>query len=180
VTAKHVLFDPDNGQLRGSRVQLLSYSKEIVDSDSNLAILDLEQLRKSGDLKSHPAQDVAVIRIALAVKGKPASPENKPKLPSNQGINRRKINFIPGVTPIRMSVSGITGADEKSVKTFDHVLVGNDVIVFGYPTSLGLPKIPQLDPRTPLLRKGMVAGVNLQQKSIILTARFIRVIAEGQ
>jgi hypothetical protein len=54
------------------------------------------------------------------------------------------------------------------VKTFDQVLIGNDVIMYGYPTSLGLANILQLNPDRPLLRKGIVAGKNLQQHTLIL------------
>jgi hypothetical protein len=54
------------------------------------------------------------------------------------------------------------------MKTFDQVLVGNDVLVMGYPTSLQLGNLPELDPRRPLLRKGIVAGVNPATRSIIL------------
>jgi hypothetical protein len=42
------------------------------------------------------------------------------------------------------------------------------LILFGYPTSLGFPQKPQFDSHRPLLRKGIVAGKNLQTRSIIL------------
>ena len=40
--------------------------------------------------------------------------------------------------------------------------------VFGYPTSLGIKEIPQIDPLRPLLRFGIIAGTNPARKSIIL------------
>jgi len=55
-----------------------------------------------------------------------------------------------------------------SVKTFDQVLVGNEVLMFGYPTSLSLLPNPKIDFQRPLLRKGIVAGENPLQRSIIL------------
>jgi hypothetical protein len=51
---------------------------------------------------------------------------------------------------------------------FDQVLSGNDVMLFGYPSSLALQALQQLDPTRPLLRKGIIAGVNPEKKSIIL------------
>src|SRR5436190_14803311 len=59
-----------------------------------------------------------------------------------------------------------------TVKRFDEVLTGNDVFVFGYPTSLGLKSDPtrplQFDPSLPLLRKGIVAGKNPRLHTLIL------------
>jgi hypothetical protein len=54
------------------------------------------------------------------------------------------------------------------VKRFDEVLVSNAVYVFGYPKSLGLPHIPQLDYARPLLRSGIVAGKNEARRAIII------------
>jgi len=54
------------------------------------------------------------------------------------------------------------------VKTFDHVLIGNDVLLFGYPVSLALVPNPKIDFSRPLLRRGIVAGEDLAQHSIIL------------
>jgi hypothetical protein len=54
------------------------------------------------------------------------------------------------------------------LKEFKDVLVGNETILFGYPNSLGLTNQPQIDYLRPLLRRGMVAGLNSRKKSIIL------------
>jgi hypothetical protein len=62
----------------------------------------------------------------------------------------------------------IVGVPLEAVQTFDHVLVGNEAVIFGYPTSLHLENMPELDVRRPLLRKGIVAGINPQTHSIIL------------
>src|SRR5436190_19064223 len=60
----------------------------------------------------------------------------------------------------------------ETVKHFDEVLTGNDVFVFGYPTSLGLKsdptRPPQFDPSLPPLRKGIVAGKNPRLHTLIL------------
>ena len=46
------------------------------------------------------------------------------------------------------------------------VLVGNEVYIFGYPTSLSIS--PEIDIKKPLLRRGVVAGKNETFKTIIL------------
>jgi hypothetical protein len=63
---------------------------------------------------------------------------------------------------------GTVGVSREGAKTLDQVIVGNDVMMFGYPTSLGLQQIPEIDPFRPLLRKGIVAGKNLQRRSLVL------------
>lgn len=77
---------------------------------------------------------------------------------------QQTIKLLPGVTLSKSAKLGIVDVNTESVETFDQVLMGNDVLVFGYPTSLGLQAQPQLDLHRPLLRKGIVAGQNLQKK----------------
>jgi S1-C subfamily serine protease len=86
------------------------------------------------------------------------------KDPSDQKNNLIALDF----EALQAENLGIVGVSIENVKTFDQVLIGNDVLVFGYPTSLGLQAQPQLDLHRPLLRKGIVAGQNLQRKSIVL------------
>jgi hypothetical protein len=61
-----------------------------------------------------------------------------------------------GVTVKEMSKAGLLGVSVDNVKRFEQVLTGNDVMVFGYPTSLGLQQLPKLDIHHSLLRKGVV------------------------
>ena len=55
-----------------------------------------------------------------------------------------------------------------NVKKYNEVLVGNQVFVFGYPVSIGIRDVPQLDLRHPLLRSGIVAGLNRATKAIVI------------
>ncbi|MDD5772448.1 MAG: trypsin-like peptidase domain-containing protein [bacterium] len=56
----------------------------------------------------------------------------------------------------------------SAVTKYDSILVSNEIYVFGYPTSLGLKDLPQLDKKKPLLRKGIIAGKNDKLKTIII------------
>lgn len=47
-------------------------------------------------------------------------------------------------------------------------MVANEVFIFGYPVSLGLKNIPQIDFTKPLLRKGIVAGKNDTLRTLVL------------
>ena len=46
--------------------------------------------------------------------------------------------------------------------------MGNDVYVLGYPSSIGIQQQPQIEYNSPLLRKGIVAGMNETNKTIVL------------
>jgi len=152
VTAKHVLFDPVSHALLAPSLRLLSYSKDLTDSTPNSETLDLFALQRSGNIKPHPSEDVVVVKAfsLRMVEGK------------------RRTFPEPGVTFVRQSTEGLVTASVESVTSFKDVQIGDDVIVFGYPTSLGLQQMPQLDTSRPLLRKGIVAGTNPQTKSLIL------------
>ena len=78
------------------------------------------------------------------------------------------INTVPGITVVEMSPSGILGVGIANVKRFGDVLTSNPIYVFGYPTSIGMKEIPQIDPFRPLLRFGIIAGTNPARKTIIL------------
>lgn len=177
VTAKHVLFDerthnlpecgfdPITQKALVCWIRLLSYSKDPEDQTRDLLRLDLSVLQKNGDVKAHPSRDVAAVRLFSVTK-----PADSPPAPgSAQGpAPPRRILSLPGVTVESMAKDGILGVDIGSIKPFNRVLVGNDVVLFGYPTSLGLKQTPQLDPRRPLLRKGIVAGTDPSNESIVL------------
>lgn len=156
VTAKHVLFDPATQVLRDSELELLSYSKDISDPTPYVLTVGLSTLGKD-NIAAHPTEDVAVVRIASFV--------------ANASDGEKTLSMLPGVKikeKTERTTSSLLGGEVSIVKTFDQVLIGNEVVVFGYPTSLGLQALPQIDSHRPLLRKGIVAGNNPQKHSIIL------------
>ncbi len=156
VTAKHVLFDAQ-GQLRGSTMTLLSYSKDPKETETNVFSLDLTALNRAGEIKPHPTADVAVIRVAAIVKDV-----------ASFGPFRFLMDGVAGVTATHHTESGILGVGMDAITKYADVLVSNDVYLFGYPTSLGIQGSSQLDPLKPLLRKGIIAGLKPDSKSIIL------------
>lgn len=157
VTAKHVLFDLQTNLLRGPQALLLSYPRDPKGDGKNVISLDLATLSKVGEVIPHPQEDVVVVRVAQVTTDKPP-----------EGTQGQVIKPLPGVVFQQMAASGILGVTPSNVKKYDDVLVANDVIVFGYPTSLGLRSSPQLDPQRPLLRRGIVAGVNPATKSLVI------------
>lgn len=151
VTARHVLFDTLNA-LKSDGATLLPYPLDPKDSGRNVLELDFKTIHEAENIRCHETSDVAVVRIAqLLRRGK-----------------ELRTKFFDGVKVKEGSKSGLLMVAIENTKSFDDVLIANEVYVFGYPTSLGLKRIPQLDYDRPLLRRGIVAGKNNSLKTIIL------------
>jgi Trypsin-like peptidase domain len=158
VTAKHVLFDLATQKLLDVTADLISYSKDPADPTRNLLTLDLSALQNDGNVRPHPSEDVAVVKV-FTLGSMTTGPG---------GAQTGPISSVHGVTEKERSNGGVLSVGADTVRPFDQVLTGNDVMVFGYPTSLGLQQLPKLDVQRPLLRKGIVAGTNRGKRSIIL------------
>lgn len=162
VTAKHVLAaalpNPTTQKIEvpDATFEALSYSKDLPNQRILLSV-DLAAVSQSGALKIHPSQDVVVVKVAVVAEAK-----------GSGGGDNRKIAGVPGVTAKEMAQSGLLGVSMAAVKKFDQVLVGNDAILYGYPVSLALRKNALFDAFHPLLRKGLIAGQDAQQRSIII------------
>jgi Trypsin-like peptidase domain len=178
VTAKHVLFYVDpiskKEKLRDGPVNALSYSKDRADSRRNILNLNLAALNAAGYIKSHATEDVAVIKVATILSQPVTDSPQQQKVevlpPQNElpKVQPRTISLLFGITFQEMA-TGIVGVDvSQGIKTFDQVGIGNEVVMFGYPTSLALEPDPKIDFSRPLLRKEIVAGENPAQHSIIL------------
>jgi hypothetical protein len=157
VTAKHVLFDPQRGSLRVPQVDLLSYPRNPKEAGRNILAIDLAVLLGAGEVKAHNQEDVVVVRIGTTAEGA-----------TGDAAGGRRLTLHPSITVREATASGLLGVAVENVKKYDDVLVGNEVIVFGYPISLGLKELPQLDPLRPLLRAGIVAGQNPTTRSLVI------------
>lgn len=149
VTARHVLFDTSSRILTQS-VMLISYGPDIMDTTHNVLILDLPLLQRQGNVHPHATQDVAAIKVF-----------------KDTSVNLiQKIWFYPGVNVLQEAQSGFVSA--TAFTKYESVIVGNNVFIQGYPSSLGIKDFPQIDYSRPLLRKGIVAGKNNAMKTIVL------------
>jgi hypothetical protein len=151
VTARHVLFKEKTDDLLDSDAEITSYAKDPKDKGKNEFTLDLKALKQNGEIKRHADHDIAVVRMGIDDKSR-----------------RRKLNEASGVSVRQTTKSGVLGVAETGIKCFSDVLTANQVFIFGYPTSLGLREIPQIDYLRPLLRAGIVAGTNDQAKTLII------------
>lgn len=142
-TAEHVLFNQATGELLGPEITLTIpmgiYKKpKIIIADVNKLVF-----RKKDSI------DIVIVEIAKTgeiVAGKYG------------------ITLVDGITKPMGEVL-ITHVTFDSFIRFKEVKVGNDVFVLGYPSSLSGD---QIEYNKPLLRKGIIAGVNVSLKTIII------------
>jgi hypothetical protein len=134
---------------------LLSYSKDPKDKEQNRLEIDLQSLNDIGKVKAHATHDVAVVQIGTITT-------------VAQGEKPGFLSFLPGVQSAHASPSGLLSAALDSVKKLNEVLTADDVYVLGYPSSIGVQQAPQIDYNSPLIRKGIIAGVNDANKTIVL------------
>lgn len=149
-TATHVLFDKGI-ELYGKEAVLTSIGSDL---KSKMTIeLDCEELIASKSLKKHVTADVAVAKIGA--------------ISTDQKSQRTFLNFVGGVIrhgnpPANV---GIVGLPRQVFRRLDQVEISNDVLMFGYPASLG--REAQIDRARPLLRRGIVAGKTEDRRLVI-------------
>jgi len=148
ISAAHVLFKTDT-ILICDTITLESHSvpSKGGGGSDDIFVLDLRAALRTGRLKRHPIQDVAVIEL-------------------NTVIETQTIYYSSFVIVKTKSDSGIVPIG--TFMPFKDVTLSNDVYLLGYPRSIGAGNIPQLDYSQPLLRKGAVAGKNLKNNTIII------------
>lgn len=159
VTARHVLFAKSDKlySLKTTNVTCLSYPKDPNDPGRIKLELNLDILNKNKLIKYHKAHDAAIVRIANLAKG------------NDSGY---KLLLHKGVKILEHAKTGLIGGEISNTKIFDKILIGNEVYVFGYPTSIGIKEMPQIDPNRPLLRKGIIGGTNKVKKQLSLIAQY--------
>lgn len=155
VTARHVVYGASGALL--SSVRATAFAVESKDPTKLVVDLDLAALSKDGRLATDSARDVVVVQLGLISE----HPTDK---------NLQLVEWRRGVSLISMPTRGYLSAPIDKLKPFDEVLVSNQIVLFGYPATIGLPQQigRQFDYDRPLLRTGIVAGKYEAQKTIII------------
>lgn len=144
VTALHVLYGDDKETLRGTILKLTSYDHDINISTPIEKAVDLSKVR----LRKNNAKDIVLVEIA------------------NISTQDQRMILLDGVQRLSSHVGNIVVTPPKHLKKFADVLISNEVFILGYPSSLGAHG--QIELKKPLLRKGIVAGKNTSNETIIL------------
>lgn len=162
VTARHVLFD-ENNKLR---CKALNFTCQDISNNQLSPVVFEIDLDEITPVHSNGA-DVALILIGWNI----SLLKNK-ITPQHKGVHKRKRDIFiskEGVMGPENSAKGkLVSVGEGTTRLFNEIGIGNDVFIVGYPISLGLDTSGQLDHKRPLLRKGIIAGINQEQRTIIL------------
>lgn len=151
VTACHVLYSDQGKTLKANQAELLSYPADPKLLGTFVVNLDLAGLHAQSQIRAHSVHDVAIVRLGSIIE--------KNQISFQQGVTwKQKI----GTEPILMT-DLLT-----SSKRFNDVFEANEAYIFGYPTSLGIDQMEQIDPERPLLRKGSIAGRNPRKKTLVV------------
>lgn len=154
ITARHVLLNREKEmwKLNAPRATLISYSLDLDWEKPSKALLDLDVIMEEGRLKFNDSDDVVVLKICSVVEeGDDKYVISKPLKGASTDREFKSVTVPPG-----------------NIRYFSEVEEGNDVYLFGYPTSIGLRNDPQIKYNKPLLRKGTIAQKNDDRKTIIL------------
>ncbi len=159
-TARHVLIDKiitnnkthkDSVVLSSKNIRCISYPIDPNSSEKVILTIDLAEAFQSGVLKYEVDSDIGAIQLG-----------------DNTRVNDSLslINYYPFASKDKSS--HIESVPRSVIQKYADIHIGDDVLVFGYPTSIGLQNAPQFDHERPLLRKGTIAGKNIRRKTLII------------
>jgi Trypsin-like peptidase domain len=162
VTARHVIMNEGVNPITKKieyrfmtpNIEIRWYARKAEESVSNLMIINAEELMKSGNLVhgTKIEEDFVVARIAQFTYVDS----------SLSLVNYSTFVNRPGAS------SRIEGYPIYILAKFSETNIGDEVIMVGYPKSLGLKEIPQYDFNRPLIRKGLMAGKDIPRKNLII------------
>lgn len=143
ITARHVLYD-DSYKLRNDRCRLICQTRVEANKDTKIFATEFNDL----NVFHSTHDDIAIIDIGR---------KNSDELHLTKGTRVEQENEL-----------NTTGLYKSNTLTIEEAYEGNDVYVFGYPTSIGLKRLPQYDFSKPLIRKGIISGINKENETIII------------
>lgn len=146
VTAKHVIYKHDQEFIE----EEISILNQCVDGTHTRHEINLTELTKHGNIKSHFSADICVLRLFQ--------------------FNDEDIFELDGVYETQASEATAISITFDNMIDFNEINVGNDIYIWGYPSSIGIKNIPQIDYNQPLIRKGIISGLNKQNQKIIIDA----------
>ena len=149
VTARHVLQNAVTGQLWSPEVTLRALSKNIREAAVTVLHVNIRQLQDAQQLRSDAVRDVAVMHLGT--------------------LTADGVNTTPGVVITDRAKGGIIVAPFDYLTRYTDVDISSQIFMLGYP-SIGVTGAAQIDGARPLVRGGIVAGLNAALKTIIIDA----------
>lgn len=154
VTAKHVLYYQDQNtkesKLYSDKIKIIynTFVEPYSYQSPRVYELNLIKLIADNHLKCHVTQDIVLIKIGTRTGA--------------------TINFFDSLTLLQNAGGSIVTYELSGSRKFDDVLISNDVFILGYPSSLSSLEMKQINYDLPLVRKGIIAGKNFDNKTLVL------------
>lgn len=153
ITARHNFIDLKNNTLLAKEATLTTYKEDPSTGDKIIYKIDLASAFADKLIITTQSEDVLILKMADLIKA-----EN----------GKFSINYhFPDIQKMTKSIF-LEPLPVSIIENYDDVHIGDDIFIFGYPTSIGLKQIPQFDYSRPLLRKGIVGGKYDKNKTLIL------------
>jgi len=149
VTARHVIFDQATAHLQAPEFTLRALSKDVKETAVTVMHVNAMQLQDGQQIRTDDRRDVAVIRLGT--------------------LRPERLDTTPGVVVSEKSKAGIIVAPFEYLTRYADVDISSQIFMFGYP-SVGVAGFSQIDTSRPLVRGGIVAGLNGALKTIIIDA----------
>ncbi|WP_299289532.1 serine protease [uncultured Mucilaginibacter sp.] len=140
ITARHVLFDEDNIRCN----TLLVSSQNYGDKNEDARMFELDMLKAT--VLNSKSEDVAAILFGSLEKGE----------------------FEEYISIAQEGKSQTLSIKQDATILLNKIKIANDVYLVGFPTSLIFQNSNHFDPGKPLLRKGIVGGINFEDKNFII------------
>jgi len=140
ITARHVLFD--NDKLRCETLIISSQNSRGQIDDSKMFELDMTKAQ----VIDSKTDDIAAIPFGSIEKS----------------------DFNEHISIVQEGNSKTFSISHKQTRLLEEIGMANDVYLVGFPTSLIFQNSKHFDPGKPLLRKGIIAGINTEDNTFII------------
>ena len=154
VTAKHVLYDAHD-VLVGKTLTATQYDPTDISIQPRIFAIDLEQ----STITTVGKHDLALIELGEIISR---------YKDETSGTKRTRTAVHSHIKITSAGAGSGLPAKLSSLLPLKEIELGADVFLLGYPTSLGLQGNEYYDFSRPLLRKGVVAGVNQNKGTFVI------------
>ncbi|MVM33602.1 hypothetical protein GO755_26425 [Spirosoma sp. HMF4905] len=160
ISAKHVFYNEDD-KLYGDTLIATCPSSPLGNGTITFEIdLTAAKIFKSAN------SDVCI--ILLGKNQHLSEPAGHLKLETGNYKRPATLELEPSVSVLEQSAKHITSLDIEATRNLAEIGIANEVYLMGYPTSLGLTHSKYFDITRPLIRKGIISGVNMKEGTFII------------
>ncbi len=160
ISARHVFYD-ENNKLYGDTLIANCPSSPLGQGHVQLQI----DLTRANIFYSTTA-DVCV--LLLGKNHHLTKPTGHLKYETGDHKRQAQLELMEYVEVLEQTAKHITSLEVEATRSLSEIGIANDVYLMGYPTSLGLTQSKYFDNKKPLIRKGIISGINTYEETFII------------